>query len=115
LIREGQRVLDIGCGWGGLALYMADLCRARVAGITLSREQRQRASERAAERGLSDAAEFRMQDYRDVTETFDRIVSVGMFEHVGVGYYDAFFKKCATMLANDGVMVLHSIGRPEGP
>jgi cyclopropane-fatty-acyl-phospholipid synthase len=115
LIREQHRVLDIGSGWGGLALYIAELCRARVTGVTLSREQWQRANERAAERNLSRAVEFRMQDYRDVNETYDRIVSVGMFEHVGVGHYDAFFRKCAGLLAADGVMVLHSIGRPEGP
>ena len=70
---------------------------------------------RATEKGLRDAVEFRLQDYRDIDETFDRIVSVGMFEHVGVGYYDTFFRKCAELLDRDGVMVLHSIGRPEGP
>jgi cyclopropane-fatty-acyl-phospholipid synthase len=115
LINDGHRVLDIGSGWGGLALYMAEFCGANVTGITLSREQWQRASERAAEKNLSGAVEFRMQDYRDVPETFDRIVSVGMFEHVGVGYYDAYFRKCAELLSNDGVMLLHSIGRSEGP
>jgi cyclopropane-fatty-acyl-phospholipid synthase len=115
LIAEGQRVLDIGCGWGGLALYLAEFCGARATGITLSQEQLAGARAHAAEKGLADAAEFRLQDYRDVAETFDRIVSVGMFEHVGVGYYDAFFRKCARLLADDGVMVLHSIGRPEGP
>jgi cyclopropane-fatty-acyl-phospholipid synthase len=113
--REGQRVLDIGCGWGGLALYLGEFCRAHVTGITLSREQWQRASERAAEKYLADTVQFRMQDYRDVKERFDRIVSVGMFEHVGVGYYDAYFRKCAELLADDGVMLLHSIGRSEGP
>jgi cyclopropane-fatty-acyl-phospholipid synthase len=115
LIRDGHRVLDIGSGWGGLALYLAEFGRARVTGITLSREQWQRASQRAAEKNLSGAVEFRMQDYRDVPEKFDRIVSVGMFEHVGVGYYDAYFRKCAELLSNDGVMLLHSIGRSEGP
>src|SRR5260370_1177142 len=74
-----------------------------------------RARERAAEKGLSDKAEFRLQDYRDVPEKFDRIVSVGMFEHVGVGFYDAFFRKCHALLDDDGVMLLHSIGRSEGP
>jgi cyclopropane-fatty-acyl-phospholipid synthase len=115
LIRNGHRVLDIGSGWGGLALYLAEFGRANVTGITLSREQWQRASQRAAEKNLSGAVEFRMQDYRDVPEKFDRIVSVGMFEHVGVGYYDAYFRKCAELLSNDGVMLLHSIGRSEGP
>jgi cyclopropane-fatty-acyl-phospholipid synthase len=115
LLGDRQRVLDIGCGWGGLGLYLAENCRTSVTGITLSREQWQRATERAAEKGLTDAAEFRMQDYRDLHDRFDRIVSVGMFEHVGVGYYDAFFRKCAELLAQDGIMVLHSIGRSEGP
>ena len=115
LLGEGQRTLDIGCGWGGLGLYLAEFCRARVTGVTLSREQWQRATERAVEKGLSGSVEFRMQDYRDLRETFDRIVSVGMFEHVGLVFYDAFFRKCAELLSDDGVMLLHSIGRSEGP
>ena len=115
LVTPGQRVLDIGCGWGGLALYLAEFCGARVTGITLSEEQHALASVRAAEKGLSGKVEFRMQDYRDVPETFDRIVSVGMFEHVGVGHYDAFFRKCEALLDDNGVMLLHSIGRSEGP
>jgi cyclopropane-fatty-acyl-phospholipid synthase len=114
LLHGNRRVLDIGCGWGGLALYLAEFCGARVAGITLSQEQHARARGRATEKGLAHAAEFRLQDYRDVNETFDRIVSVGMFEHVGVGHYDTFFRKCAKLLADDGVMLLHSIGRSEG-
>ena len=73
------------------------------------------ARRRASEQGLDAAVEFRMQDYRDVVARYDRIVSVGMFEHVGVGYYDAFFRKSAQLLTNDGAMVLHSIGRSEGP
>ena len=114
LLRDpGKRVLDIGSGWGGLALYLAQVAGARVTGITLSHEQLDIARGRAGEQGLD--VEFRMQDYRDVTERYDRIVSVGMFEHVGVGYYPAFFRKSARMLADDGVMVLHSIGRSEGP
>jgi cyclopropane-fatty-acyl-phospholipid synthase len=115
LLTASQRVLDIGSGWGGLALYLAEFCGARATGVTLSQEQLARANARAVEKGLRDSVEFRLQDYRDIDETFDRIVSVGMFEHVGVGYYDAFFRKCAKLLAPDGVMVLHSIGRPEGP
>jgi len=111
----GQRVLDIGCGWGGLGLYLAEFGGANVTGITLSQEQHAIANERAAEKHLSDRASFLLKDYRDLRAPFDRIVSVGMFEHVGVGYYDAFFKKCAALLADDGVMVLHSIGRSEGP
>jgi cyclopropane-fatty-acyl-phospholipid synthase len=115
VLKDGQRVLDIGCGWGGLALYLGDFCRSRVTGITLSHEQWQHANERAAEKNLVGAVEFRMQDYRDIHDRFDRIVSVGMFEHVGVGFYDAYFRKCGEMLSDDGVMLLHSIGRHEGP
>ena len=115
LVDGGQRLLDIGCGWGGLGLYMAEFCRAQVTGVTLSHEQWQRACERAAEKNLSATVDFRMQDYRDINETFDRIVSVGMFEHVGLSFYDAFFRKCHELLADDGVMMLHSIGRSEGP
>ena len=108
-------MLDIGCGWGGLALYLAESCGARVTGITLSEEQLAIAKSRAVEKNLAGPVEFRMQDYRDVNETYDRVVSVGMFEHVGVNYYDAFFRKVADLLSNDGVMMLHSIGRSEGP
>jgi cyclopropane-fatty-acyl-phospholipid synthase len=115
VLKDGQRVLDIGCGWGGLALYLGEFCRSRVTGITLSREQWQRAAGRAVEKNLAGAVEFRMQDYRDIHDRFDRIVSVGMFEHVGVGFYDVFFRKCAKLLSDDGVMLLHSIGRSEGP
>ena len=115
LIEPGKRVLDIGSGWGGLALYLAEFCGARVTGITLSEEQLRRSDARATEKQLADAAEFRLQDYRDLAGSFDRIVSVGMFEHVGVVFYKAFFRKCAALLADDGVMVLHTIGRSEGP
>ena len=115
LPKDGERVLDIGCGWGGLGLYLAEYTGADVTGVTLSQEQHAIANARAAERGLADRARFKLQDYRDVEGPFDRIVSVGMFEHVGVGHYDAFFRKCAELLADDGVMVLHSIGRSEGP
>jgi cyclopropane-fatty-acyl-phospholipid synthase len=100
---------------GGLALYLAEICGARVTGITLSERQLALAHARAAEKGLSDKIGFRLQDYRDVPEQFDRIVSVGMFEHVGVGFYDAFFGKCSSLLDEHGVMLLHSIGRSEGP
>jgi cyclopropane-fatty-acyl-phospholipid synthase len=113
LIAPGARVLDIGSGWGGLALYLAEMCGACVTGITLSREQLAASRVRADEKGLT--VDFRLQDYRDLAGTFDRIVSVGMFEHVGVGFYDAFFRTCAKLLDQDGVMVLHSIGRSEGP
>jgi cyclopropane-fatty-acyl-phospholipid synthase len=115
ILEDGHRLLDIGCGWGGLALYAAEMCGARVTGITLSQEQLAVARQRARERRLDGSATFRALDYRDVTGAFDRIVSVGMFEHVGVSFYDAFFAKCAGILADDGVMVLHSIGRSSGP
>jgi cyclopropane-fatty-acyl-phospholipid synthase len=110
-----QRVLDIGCGWGGLGLYLAEYTGADVTGVTLSEEQHAIANERAAEKGLSQRTRFNLQDYRDVDGPFDRIVSVGMFEHVGVNHYDAFFRKSAQLLTDDGVMLLHSIGRSEGP
>ena len=107
---KNLRVLDIGCGWGGLGLYLAEFAGADVTGVTLSQEQHAIANERAAENGLTERARFLIQDYRDIKGPFDRIVSVGMFEHVGVGHYDTFFRKCAELLADDGVMVLHSIG-----
>lgn len=110
-----RQVLDIGCGWGGLALYLAEFTAARVTGITLSQEQLAVAQQRTAERKLAGAAAFRLQDYRTLAGTFDRIVSVGMFEHVGLSHYGAFFRKCANLLADDGVILLHTIGRSEGP
>jgi cyclopropane-fatty-acyl-phospholipid synthase len=115
LARPDARVLDIGSGWGGLGLYLAEICGARVTGITLSEEQFALSRQRAEEKGLVGRVEFRLQDYRDLDERFDRIVSVGMFEHVGVGFYDVFFRQCAKTLSDDGVMLLHSIGRSEGP
>jgi cyclopropane-fatty-acyl-phospholipid synthase len=119
LIKEGHRLLDIGCGFGGLALYAAEFCGAEVTGITLSQEQLAAARSRAEENAGGGAGRGRLDfsalDYRDVTGCFERIVSVGMFEHVGVNFYDTFFAKCAKLLAEDGVMVLHSIGRSNGP
>ena len=96
LIERGDRVLDIGCGWGGLALYLAEMCRAQVTGDHAlgGAARAMRAGARRSDRSTR-TIEFRLQDYRDVPERFDRIVSVGMFEHVGVGFYDAFFRKCA--------------------
>jgi len=113
LIKRGDRVLDIGSGWGGLSLYLAEMAGANVTGVTLSTEQLQASNARAAEKNLS--AKFFLEDYRDVSGPFDRIVSVGMFEHVGVDFYETYFRRCAELLTDDGVMMLHSIGRSEGP
>ncbi|WP_316214981.1 cyclopropane-fatty-acyl-phospholipid synthase family protein [Bradyrhizobium sp. SZCCHNR2035] len=115
LLDKSDRVLDIGCGWGGLGLYLAETAGVDVTGVTLSTEQVQVANARAAEKSLSDRARFILQDYRDVPGPFDRIASVGMFEHVGVDFYETYFRRCAELLSDDGVMVLHSIGRSEGP
>ncbi len=115
LVKPDQRVLDIGSGWGGLGLYLAEVAGANVTGVTLSQEQLQISNARAAEKGLSNSVRFLLQDYRDIPGPFDRIVSVGMFEHVGVDYYDRFFQRCAELLTDDGVMLLHAIGRSEGP
>jgi cyclopropane-fatty-acyl-phospholipid synthase len=114
-LKPDVTVLDIGCGWGGLALYLAGIAGARVTGITLSQEQYHRAQNRAQERGLARDTMFRLIDYRDVEGSFDRIVSVGMFEHVGVGFYDTFFGQCARLLTDDGVALLHTIGRSGRP
>ena len=111
LLRPGMSVLDIGSGWGGLGLTLAEDAGARVTGVTLSDEQLAVARERAAARGLADRVEFRKQDYRDVEGAFDRIVSVGMFEHVGAPNYQAFFDAVARLLKDDGVAVLHAIGQ----
>jgi cyclopropane-fatty-acyl-phospholipid synthase len=115
LIGPGHRVLDIGSGWGGLALYLAEIAGADVTGVTLSIEQLQVSGARAAEKGLAQRARFMLQDYRDVAGRFDRIVSVGMIEHVGVDFYDAYFERCAELLADDGIMLLHCIARSQGP
>ena len=110
-LKDGQKVLDIGCGWGGLSLHIAQQANVEVLGVTLSREQHKIATERAQAMGLADRVRFELLDYRHIEEKFDRIVSVGMFEHVGVSHYDEFFAKMNALLQDDGVAVLHSIGR----
>ncbi len=115
LDKPGLKILDIGSGWGGLAVYLAETCGARVLGCTLSDEQYVVSRQRAQERGLKDMVKFELEDYRDLEGRFDRIVSVGMFEHVGVVHYDAFFRKINELLTEDGVAVLHSIGRSRRP
>ena len=115
LPKDGATALDIGCGFGGMALYLAGVAGAKVTGVTLSTEQFAVATDRARQAGLADRVEFRLQDYRDVEETFDRIVSVGMFEHVGVNRYDEYFAAARRQLKDDGVMLLHSIGRNSVP
>ncbi|MDQ0318373.1 cyclopropane-fatty-acyl-phospholipid synthase [Pararhizobium capsulatum DSM 1112] len=114
-LRPGMKVLDIGCGWGDLALYLAQLEDVEVLGVTLSKEQQALATERAKAAGLEGRVRFELRDYRDVDETFDRIVSVGMFEHVGVQHYDEFFKKVNALMPDDGIAVLHSIGHMSPP
>ena len=114
-LKPGMRVLDIGCGWGDMAIYLASMEDVKVVGVTLSTEQQKLATERAAELGLSDRVEFRLQDYRELNETFDRIVSVGMFEHVGVSHYDEFFAKLNDLMPDDGVALIHSIGHMSPP
>ncbi|MGV8996910.1 MAG: class I SAM-dependent methyltransferase [Parvibaculaceae bacterium] len=114
-IEPHMRVLDIGCGWGGMAISIAETTGARVVGVTLSKEQHKVATERAAEHGLSDRVEFRLQDYRLLEPEFDRIVSVGMFEHVGIGHYAEYFDHVQRLLNPDGVALIHTIGRLDPP
>jgi cyclopropane-fatty-acyl-phospholipid synthase len=115
LLRPGMRVLDIGCGWGGLAMSLARLAGVQVTGITLSQEQAMFAARRVKESGLGDCVDIARKDYREMEPSFDRIVSVGMFEHVGVPYYRVFFDTIARLLAPDGVALVHTIGRTDGP
>jgi cyclopropane-fatty-acyl-phospholipid synthase len=115
MIRPGMKVLDIGSGWGGLGLYLTETCGARVTGVTLSQEQFKVSNERAQQRGIAEQVQFKLLDYRQLDDRFDRIVSVGMFEHVGVVHYRQFFEKCRALLADDGVALLHSINRSDGP
>jgi cyclopropane-fatty-acyl-phospholipid synthase len=114
-LKPGQRVLDIGCGWGGMALYLNRVADVDVLGITLSEEQLKVARRRAQEAGVADRVKFELRDYRKLEGKFDRIVSVGMFEHVGPPHYLTFFRKCRSLLTADGVMLLHTIGRYGGP
>jgi len=114
-LKPGQRVLDIGCGWGGMALYLHRTCGVDVLGVTLSEEQLKIARERAAAAGVADHVKFELIDYRNVEGQFDRIVSVGMFEHVGPPHFREFFRKCRNLLAEDGAMLIHTIGRFGGP
>lgn len=115
LDRPGLEVLDIGCGWGGMALTLARDYGVTVTGVTLSVEQLKIARERAQEAGLSNRVRFELLDYRHVQTRYDRIVSVGMFEHVGIGHYEVFFRKVRECLKDDGVALLHSIGRSDEP
>jgi len=114
-LESGQRILDIGCGWGGMALYLAGIADVDVLGVTLSGEQHRVAVERADSLGLSGRVRFELRDYRQVEGRFDRIVSVGMFEHVGAARYDEFFKKVYDLLPDDGIALLHSIGHMSPP
>ncbi|MBP7002783.1 cyclopropane-fatty-acyl-phospholipid synthase family protein [Amaricoccus sp.] len=114
-LEPGMKVLDIGSGWGGLARYLARVADVEVLGVTLSKEQLALAVERTAAEGLLDRVRFELRDYRTLDTRFDRIVSVGMFEHVGVHHYPEFFGKCHQLLAPGGVMLLHSIGHMSPP
>jgi cyclopropane-fatty-acyl-phospholipid synthase len=114
-LKPGMKVLDIGSGWGGLALHLAQTTGADVTGITLSDEQLKIANERARTSPDEARVRFRLEDYRNVQTKFDRIISVGMFEHVGIAHYQTYFDKIASLLTDDGVAVVHTIGRADGP
>ena len=111
LLESGQHVLDIGCGWGGLGLFLAQNFNVDVTGVTLSTEQQRVAQQRAHALDLSDSVRFKLCDYRAVEGTFDRLVSIGMFEHVGPQNFRAYFSTAKRLMKSDGVFVLHSIGR----
>ena len=114
-VKENEKLLDIGCGWGGLGLYFARVLGANVTGVTLSHEQHGIANQRAKDMGLQDKAKFSLLDYRKLDDAFDKIVSVGMFEHVGIGHYKEYFDHVKRLLKPDGRFVLHSIGRSGEP
>jgi cyclopropane-fatty-acyl-phospholipid synthase len=115
LLEPHHRVLDIGCGWGGLARHINAVSGAHVTGITLAEEQCRAAREMAAAEGKTDVLDFRVEDYRRIEGRFDRIVSVGMFEHVGVARYDKYFRRIRELLTEDGLAMVHTIGRDDGP
>jgi cyclopropane-fatty-acyl-phospholipid synthase len=110
-LEPGLQILDIGCGWGGMALYLHRVAKVNVLGITLSENQLAVARRRAEEAGVSDHVRFELIDYRNLEGEFDRIVSVGMFEHVGAAHFEEYFAKCRELLKPDGVMLLHTIGK----
>lgn len=114
-LMPGQKVLDIGSGWGGLGLFLGEFFDVNVTGVTLSTEQHDVSCKRAHELGLNKRVHFELKDYRALDTQFDRIVSVGMFEHVGARHYDEFFAAAERLLKPDGVMLLHSIGRFRPP
>jgi cyclopropane-fatty-acyl-phospholipid synthase len=114
-LKPGLRILDIGCGWGGLALSLHRICGAEVLGVALAEDQIAVARERAEAAGVADKVKFELMDYRDLTGEFDRITNVGLVEHIGAGHYNDFFQQCRRLLAPDGVMLCHYIGRMGGP
>lgn len=114
-LRAGQRVLDIGSGWGGLGLYLAEAADVDVTGVTLSTAQHERSQRRAQQLGIDHQVRFALEDYRHVAGRYDRVVSVGMFEHVGINHYHAFFEKVADLMTDDGIALIHTIGRSDGP
>ncbi len=114
-LKPGQKILDIGSGWGGLAIYLAQMESVEVLGVTLSKEQHALAQQRAQAAGVADRVKFELRDYRQLDRQFDRIVSVGMFEHVGVPRYNEFFEHVNKLMPDEGVMLLHSIGHMSPP
>jgi len=114
-LKPGQKILDIGSGWGGMAMFLAEHADVEVLGVTLSKEQQALATQRAQERGLQDRVKFELIDYRHVEGQFDRIVSIGMFEHVGTDHHQEYFSKINSLLTQDGVALVHAIGRKGQP